>query len=87
MFAGLGTRTGQMGSDCSCLDPTIVTAMEVGAEDVGVFVWVETGFSCSYGLHTLIHFLHKDKDSKLVDDSGNDASSIGGFSLVSVTTL
>lgn len=61
--------------------------MEVGAEKVGVFVWVETGFSCSYGLHTLIHLLYKDKDSKLVDDSRKDESSTGGFSLVSVTTL
>lgn len=75
---------GQTGSGCSCLDLTTITVMEVGEEEVGVFVWVETGFYCFYW-HPLIHLLHKDKDRKLVNDSRNDGSSTGGFSLVSVS--
>lgn len=39
---------GQTGSGCSCLDPTTVTAMEVGEEEVGVFIWVETGFFSAF---------------------------------------
>lgn len=37
----------------------------MGEQGVGVFVWVETSFYCSSGLHTLIPLLHRDEDNKL----------------------
>lgn len=36
-----------------------------GEEEVAVFVWVEPDLDDSWGLHTLIHLVHADEDSRL----------------------